>query len=424
MTSVAAVDAARARLARAAVPSTPLDVALLGCGNVGSAFAALARRQSGGSGVRITHALVRDRHRVRPSLDPSAVRLDRADAVFDRPADVVVELLGGTEPARTLVLEALYRGIPVVTANKSLLAAHGAELRQAASETCTPLLYEAAVLAGVPFLGTFARRPNAARLTRLVGIANGTSNYVLTRAREARSGLAEALAEAQALGYAEPDPSNDIDGIDAAEKLVVLLQHFAALELARDDLAIEGVGRIDAADIDHARALGGVLKPLIFADWSGPLEAFAAPAFLPADHVLAPVDGAENAVVLTGPEGRLVFRGPGAGPAVTAATVMDDVLEAAAMSATPALPELRPAGSTEPLTGWLLTISGRAVPAGPDIADLLGSHGVYLSRTNESGGTFAALTWPVEGLRLQGAVQALRSAGICTVKCLRAVEST
>ena len=226
MTSAVALDPTRAPSPETTRASSTIHVGLLGCGNVGSAFAALTRGAAHTT-LRVTHALVRDCLRPRPALDPGALRVASGAAIFEPPPDVVVELLGGIEPARSLVLESLYRGIPVVTANKSLLAAHGAELREVATRTSTPLLYEAAVIAGVPFLGNFARRPHAADVNGLVGIANGTSNYILTRARDARCGIDAALAEARQRGYAEPDPSNDIDGIDAAEKLVVLLQHFA-----------------------------------------------------------------------------------------------------------------------------------------------------------------------------------------------------
>ena len=135
-------------------------------------------------------------------------------------------------------------------------------------------------------------------VTSLMGIANGTSNYILTRAREARCGIDVALAEAQRLGYAEPDPSKDIDGFDAAEKLVVLLQHFAGVQIRTAALEIAGIRRLQSSDIAHAAELEGTIKPVIFAAWSDRVRAFVGPAFVPARHVLASVDGAENAIVL------------------------------------------------------------------------------------------------------------------------------
>ena len=360
MTSVVALDTTSA-------PSTfvtraaPVRVGLLGCGNVGSAFAALARSSSQPP-LGITHALIRDSLRPRPTLPPAARRVVDPGAFFATPPDVLVELLGGIEPARTLVLEALHRGIPVVTANKSLLAAHGVELREAATRSSTPLLYEAAVVAGVPFLGIFARRPNAADVKSLIGVVNGTSNYILTQARDRRCGIDEPLAEAQRLGYAEPDPSSDIDGIDAAQKLVVLLQHFAHVNVRTEAIETGGIRDIDSAEIDHAAELGGTLKPVISADWNGQLQAFSGTVFIPRGHLLAGVDGVENALVLSGRRGRLVFRGPGAGPEVTAATVLDDVLEALTMQSTVVFPRLDRHGAVD--SGhWLVRDPRRVAPA-------------------------------------------------------------
>ncbi|HXG55756.1 MAG TPA: homoserine dehydrogenase [Vicinamibacterales bacterium] len=428
MTFAVAIDAARdVRSRTTAAAPAPLNIALLGCGTVGSAFAGLAQRESPERAVRITHALMRDLERARPTLHADVARIDDGQAIFAAPPDVVVELLGGLEPARSLVLEALHRGIPVVTANKSLLAAHGAELREAAARSATPLLYEAAVLAGVPFLGTFARRPHAAEITGLVGIANGTSNYILTRARDERCGIETALADAQRLGLAEPDPAHDIDGIDAADKLAVLLQQFAAADVARGRIETGGIRRLTAADIDQARALGGTIKPVISADWSAGLQAFAGPAFVDAAHLLASVDGAENAVVLGGRRGRMVFRGPGAGPEVTAATVLDDVHEAAQATGPMYLPALRPAEPTAPETPWFIRVTAAEVPPSLEMADLLASHGVFLQRTHRGGrgagaGTVAALTLPCARPRIERALGALAGAVRCEITLVRALE--
>src|SRR5688572_20204210 len=201
-------------------------VALLGCGTVGGAFAALSRTAPAGNHpLQITAALVRDTQRPR-ALDLPPLTED-ARLILESEPDVLVELLGGTEPARALVLGALQKRIPVVTANKTLLAHHGAELRAAAQRTRTPLLYEAAVLAGVPFLGPFSGSRRASSVTALLGIVNGTSNFVLTRCADGTASIDEAVADAQRHGYAEPDPSDDVRGIDARDKLALLLQHFA-----------------------------------------------------------------------------------------------------------------------------------------------------------------------------------------------------
>ena len=423
MTSAVARDADRASFTQPAHAAATLHIGLLGCGNVGSAFAALVRADAQRA-LRITHALVRDCCLPRPTLHPSAERVTDGAAIFTSPPDVVVELLGGIEPARTLVLEALKRGIPVVTANKSLLASHGAELRETATRCSTLLLYEAAVIAGVPFLGTFARRPHAAEVTSLVSIANGTSNYILTRARDARCGIEESLADAQRRGYAEPDPSNDIDGVDATEKLVVLLQHFARANICAAAVETEGIRTIDSSDIDLAAALGGTLKPVIFADWTRGLRAFTGPAFVRRQHVLASVEGIENALILNGPRGRLVFRGPGAGPEVTAATVLDDVVEAVTDPQPRPFPPLARVDAAAPDTGWYVTLAGSQMPEGIGIADLLSSYGIYLQRTHTSGGErFAAVTWPAPRARIDAALRAIEAAAGCIAKRFRTLES-
>ena len=429
MSSVVALDVARELRARRVPACRPIDVALLGCGNVGAAFAALTTRPHATAvPVEISTALVRDARRDRPGLWGGALRTSRADQVFAGTPDVVVELLGGTDPARSLVLEALQRQIPVVTANKSLLARHGQELREAAAATLTPLLYEAAVIAGVPFLGTFARRPYAAQISSLVGIANGTSNYVLTRAAVDRVGIDAALADAQRHGYAEPDPANDVDGIDAVEKLTVLLQHFAGTDIAPADIETRGLRTLTAAALEDAAALDGTIKPVIVADWSSTLSAFVGPAFVPDDHLLASVDGAENALVLAGTRGRIVFRGPGAGPDVTAATVLDDVFEAVAGGGPSSGGRLQRQPCETPETEWFVSLSAARLPRALDIADLLASHGVFIRRTGPRRSAHgiervSALTWPATRPRLERALAALEAASGCRASAFRALGS-
>jgi homoserine dehydrogenase len=407
------------------IPSA--NLAMLGCGNVGRAFARLAAaRQAGAPGVRITGALVRNAHRTRP--DPFPALTEDARELWTHAPAVVVELLGGLEPARSLVLEALTRGIPVVTANKSLLAHHGGALRQAAHATGTPLLYEAAVIAGVPFLGTFSRRPRAAAATGFVAIANGTSNYVLTRCAQDGCDAAEALADAQRRGYAEPDPRNDVSGADAREKLAVLLQHFAHVDVPPEALETEGLDVIGGRQASHARELGGVIKPVIAAHWrGGRLEAFAGPAFVAADHPLSRVDGVENAILLSTSSGRLLFQGPGAGPDVTAATVLDDVQEVLSGVAPPTHRPLARAAVTPPETGWLVTLEGTRLPAGPDVADLFASHGLFahrISATHTCGAreSRSLLLWPASRAVLRRALAGLCAAAGCTATALRALE--
>lgn len=408
--------------------ATSVDVALLGCGTVGSAFARLAAPDAAGHlPVRLTGALVRDLARARECRALPALTLD-PHTLLDRSPDVVVELLGGLEPARSLVLETLRRRIPVVTANKSLLAHHGAELRAAAHAAGTPLLCEAAVLAGVPFLGTFARRPHAAGIHAVVGIVNGTTNFVLGRCAEGARPDA-AVREAQGRGYSEPDPASDLDGIDAAEKLAVLLQHFAARDLCLAGLEVEGIRAVSRVQARQAQELGGIVKPVVAASWRDGVQAFAGPAFVPAAHPLARVDGVDNAVLLEAPRGRLLFQGPGTGADATAATVLDDVAEIAAGLARPPARTLKSAHATAPDTGWMLTLEALRLPSPVDVADLLAAHGLYVHRATTTCARDARehrslLLHEAPRPRVERAVAALRAAARCSVSILRALEVT
>jgi homoserine dehydrogenase len=402
------------------------SIALLGCGNVGRAFAELARTAPAGAHrLRITAALVRDTGRARPLELPPLT--EDARLILDSEPNVLVELLGGTEPARSLLLEGLQRRIPVVTANKTLLARHGAELREAADRAGTPLLYEAAVIAGVPFLGTFARRPRASAVTSVVGIVNGTSNFVLTRCTTDNISMADGLADAQRRGYAEPDPRDDVHGIDARDKLAVLIQHFAHASVPVDAIETRGLEAIGHCQTGHARELGGTIKPLVSAAWGqGPVEAFVGPTFVPLTHPLAAVDGVENAIVLRSATGRLIFQGPGAGPDVTAATVLDDVEEALS-NAAPVGATVEGASVVAPSTGWLVTLEAARLPSAPDVADLLAAHNLFPSRTTATDSSRGRevrsyLLWPAHRPALDRALSALCAAAGCTASTLRALE--
>jgi homoserine dehydrogenase len=351
--------------------------------------------------------------------------------VVDAAPDVIVELLGGVEPARTLVLEALSRRIPVVTANKSLLARHGDELQQAAHAARVPLRFEASVIAGVPFLDTLARRPLASTLSSLSGIVNGTSNYILSRMSAAAIDYRDALIEAQGLGYAEPDPANDVDGIDAAEKLTVLLRQLTASRLAPDAIETTGISALRASDLSAAHALGGEIKPVVHARLGdAAVEAFAGPAFVPRACPLAAVHHAANSLIIRDRSGREVsFTGPGAGPEVTAATVLDDVVEAMRGGWPPAV-ERRELAVTPPVTPWFVRLTApHALPPGAEIADLLGSHGVWSERTSAASSADGAvcrwlLTYPCPTPRLRAALAALRGASGCEARPWRALESS
>ncbi len=330
MTTVLNDPAPQAALARTTAPRE-VRVALLGLGQVGTAIAEIAASHPDpGCRLAITSTLVRDLRRPR-RLDVAGFGLtsDPFQALASNP-DVVIEVLGGLEPARTLVLAALEARLPVVTANKSLLAVHGDELFCAAHRAGVPLLYEASVLAGVPFLDTFRRRPLARSVSAVQGIVNGTSNFILSRMARDRVDFTTALSGAQRAGYAEPDPCKDLDGDDAVEKLCVLLRHFGDYSVAPSQIAQRGIRDVGGPDLQHAAAFDGAIRPIAAAAWrDAHVTAYAGPAFVAGTHQLCQVDGVQNAVSLTTGRGDgLFFSGPGAGPAVTAATVLDDAVEA------------------------------------------------------------------------------------------------
>jgi homoserine dehydrogenase len=411
-----------------------IRIGLLGLGRVGAAVArrALSPGDSAAAAFEICGALVRDPHRLR-GVDGVNPTTD-AESIFNGRPDVIVEALGGLEPARTLVLGAIARGIPVVTANKSLMARHYDEIVAAASQAGVALGFEASVIAGVPFLGTFARRRHAAAISSLVGIVNGTTNFILTAMTDAGRNYAQVLAEAQRLGFAEPDPGTDVRGIDAAEKLAILIRHFAGRRVDVDAIETCGIEHITAMDLALARELGGVLKPVVAASGlkrgaNAPIRAFVAPAFVPERHLLAATGNASNALCVCDVNGsRLTFSGPGAGPDVTAVTILDDVLEAVSL---PALPEATsPTARAEilpPDSGWFVHVSAPALPSGSEIADFLGGHGVWAQRTTtltapEDRAALGLLTYPSSRVRVERALSALQSATGCSVRTFRALE--
>ena len=408
-----------AESARNVAPSPEARLALLGLGRVGRAVAGLLDEEPCclGRPARITAALVRsappERRMRRPVVEDAA-------AIFESRPDVVVEVLGGLEPARTIVRHALALGLPVITANKSLLAAHGDELIEVASRSGAAFRFEAAVIAGVPFLGTLARRPLAARVTGAAGVLNGTSNFVLTR-MSAGATCAGALVDAQRLGLAEPDPSNDVNGTDAAEKLVVLLRHLAGIGVAASEVPRWSLDAVAPGDLEHARALGGTLKPVAFAEWTaGEVACASGPAFVHARDPLALLEGVENGIRLhrdgTPP---LTFSGPGAGPEVTARTILDDVREVLDGQGRLDLHRRSRTGRIRlPDGAWYLRLRAPRLPAPGTLASVMANHGVWIERwsaTDTRTGTDERrlLTFPCSAQKLHGALHALNTAAGC-----------
>ena len=318
-------------------------VGVLGCGTVGSSLISLVQHRCGAVAARtgleleIARVAVRDLGRARPVELPTEVFTADAEAVVTDPGvDVVVELMGGIEPARSLVLAALEQGKPVVTANKALLASRGPELFAAADAAGVDLLFEAAVAGGIPIVRPLRESLRGEPVTRILGIVNGTTNFVLTRMAEEGVDYAEALAEAKELGFAEADPTADIEGHDAAAKLALVASIAFGAEITADDVATEGITAVSAADIAFAGRNGFVVKLLADAELhhtaAGPeLSLVVSPALVPETHPLAAVRDSFNAIFVEGSAvGELMFYGRGAGGDPTASAVLGDLVDAAA----------------------------------------------------------------------------------------------
>ena len=367
-------------------------VGILGLGQVGQAVARLApaadRLRAAGLDVRIVGALVRDISRPRRCLKPP--RLTTNPAAFLRGNyDVVIEALGDIEPARTIVSRLLGRRVPVVSANKALIAAHGTELAALAARRATTLRYEASALAGVPFLGAFASRPLVSDVDRIAAVVNGTSNFILSALDREGQSFDRALVQAQALGLTEPDPSRDLDGLDAADKLSLLASLFGWGAIANDRLDVQGIGAITPDDFAAARTLDATIKPVVCASRTdSTLLAFVGPALVPARHPLASLAGTLSGIQFSGRYvSDLFFSGPGAGPDITAATILDDVAEAISV-----VPAHRPARRVakrltfvSPATEWFVRAKFPGlVPECDAAARLFGSVGATVLNVSDA----------------------------------------
>ena len=315
-----------------------MRVGLLGCGHVGSALVRLAAQQAdeieARAGVRLEIARVAVRNLARErDVDLPSERFthDAEEVVTDPSVDVVVEVIGGIEPARSLILAALERKKPVVTANKELLANFGRELFEAAAGAGVDLLFEASVCGGIPLIRPLRESLAGDRIRRLMGIVNGTTNFVLTRMSESGASFHDALAEAQSLGYAERDPTADVEGFDAAAKAAILASIAFSAKVVAGDVYREGISGLTADDIDSARHLGYVVKLLAIAEEvDGEVAVRVHPAMVPVAHPLASVRDSFNAVFIEADAvGDLMFYGRGAGGMPTASAVLGDLIDAA-----------------------------------------------------------------------------------------------
>ena len=311
-------------------------VALLGCGTVGRGLVELIRRnrsliaERSGVDLEISKILVRDLAKDRGGVDRSLLTTRPEEAVANG-ADVVVEVIGGLEPARQFILDAIDAGKHVVTANKALLADCGPELFRRAAARNVRIGFEASVGGGIPIVRALSSGLAGNRIERICGILNATCNVVLTRMAEDGLSFVAALAEAQAAGFAEADPTLDVDGIDAAQKLQILAGLAFGRSLDRDSVRVEGIRAIEEEDLRAAESLGFVLRHIaVGRDLGATLDLRVHPALLPKDHPLAHVRHENNAVLLKGDAvGEMIFHGRGAGAAPTASAVLSDIIDLA-----------------------------------------------------------------------------------------------
>ena len=314
-------------------------VGVLGCGNVGGPLVGMIAARGAEIAVRtgvqleVTRIAVRDLTKPRAAEVDARLLTDDARGVAEDPdVDIVVEVIGGLEPARELVLAALKAGKPVITGNKELLASAGPELFQAAEGAGVDLLFEAAVAGGIPLIRPLRESLVGERILRVLGIVNGTTNYILTRMAEEGATYEDALAEAQALGFAEADPTADVEGHDAGAKVAIIASIAFGAAVVASDVHLEGITGLAPVDIDFAARMGYVIKLLAVADQqpTGEIGVRVHPAMVPLDHPLASVRDAFNAIFVEGESvGELMFYGRGAGGGPTASAILGDLIDAA-----------------------------------------------------------------------------------------------
>ncbi|WP_282202546.1 homoserine dehydrogenase [Kitasatospora fiedleri] len=314
----------------------PLKVALLGCGVVGSEVARIMTTTADdlaariGAPVELAGIAVRRAGRPRPGVPEHLLTTDAEALVGRDDIDVVVEVVGGIEPSKSLILKAFAGGASVVSANKALLAKDGAELHEAAAAAGVDLYYEAAVAGAIPLLRPLRESLAGDKVNRVLGIVNGTTNFILDKMDSTGAGYSEALEEATALGYAEADPTADVEGFDAAAKAAILAGIAFHTKVTAADVYREGITEVTAADIASAKQMGCVVKLLAICERAADGASVTArvhPAMIPLSHPLASVREAYNAVFVEAEAaGRLMFYGPGAGGSPTASAVLGDLV--------------------------------------------------------------------------------------------------
>ena len=384
----------------------PLKLALLGCGSVGSQVARLLREQADdltarvGAPIELVGVAVRRPDLQRDDTVPAELLTSDAEGLVSRgDIDLVIEVIGGIEPARTLILSALENGASVVTANKALLAEDGGALFAAAEKAGRDLYYEAAVAGAIPILRPLRESLAGDKVRRVLGIVNGTTNFILDRMDTAGSGFSEALEEAQELGYAEADPTADVEGFDAAAKAAILASLAFHTRVTAADVYREGISDVSAADVASARDMDSVVKLLAICEQTegpdGPaVSARVHPAMIPRSHPLASVHEAYNAVfVESDAAGQLMFYGPGAGGAPTASAVLGDLVTVARNrlndvrgvgESAYAQCDVLPMGSTETRYHVAIDVDDKAGVLA-QVAQVFAEHGVSIQTVRQEG---------------------------------------
>lgn len=312
-----------------------INIGILGLGTVGSGVIQILKQNieditnRTNSNIRIKKILVRDLQAPRKVSGDFVLTDQPQEILLDSKINIIVEVMGGIEPARTYILEAFKQGKHVVTANKDLLALHGQELLNAAKEAGVDLYFEASVAGGIPIIAALKQSLAANRISTVIGIINGTTNYILTAMTEQGRNYEEVLREAQSLGYAESNPAADVDGLDAARKLAILSSIAFNSRVTIHDVFVEGISKVTAEDISYASELGSCIKLLAIAKHqSDGIEIRVHPAILPKSHPLAAVGGVFNAIYLIGDAvGESMFYGRGAGSLPTGSAVVADLIQ-------------------------------------------------------------------------------------------------
>lgn len=308
-----------------------IKIALLGLGTVGTGvYSSIVERKGAleellGKRLRLSSILIKDPSKSRPTVGGVRVTSDFEKAIGEEVPDVVIEAIGGIEPARTYIIQSLEAGCHVISANKDLIARHGEELSERASEKGVRFIYEASVGGGIPILRTLRELLRINRIQHVEAILNGTSNFILSHMRTTGSSFEEALKLAQQKGYAEPDPTNDVEGLDAFYKAMVLSKWIYGVQPSWEEVQVEGIGNVLLEEIQLAEQIGLRLKHLVLLNESLNLE--VKPVFVDSDHPLYGVEGVDNAVrIQTDLLGCLTLQGPGAGAEATTSAIVEDFL--------------------------------------------------------------------------------------------------